>query len=154
MAPACVGQVPADTSPTKAKRPFKPLKIHAILRSARNRAQSDCHSEGPDSDVSREDDDVDGEVDTGLTDYEQRGWAAAKKPPIRSAIRARTYGLCHSGQEDEDSGAEGPRGSRVVNKRSSGVSHHFKKQTAVSPSQLNVRNSICLLTHLLHIKDH
>ena len=132
VAPACAAPGPADTSPTKAKRPFKPLRIQAMWRGA----QPDSHSEGPDSDDSREEEEGD-------------GGAAAKKPPMRSAIRARTYGLCHSGQEEEEEEEEEeePRGSRDVNKRSRGASRPFKKQTAVSPGQLNVRQAACHPAH-------
>lgn len=151
VAPACVSEVSvaktaAGTSPKPAKRLFKPPKIHAILRNARNRAQPDCHSEGHDSDFSREDDDIDGEMDTVLADYEERGWASVKKPPPKkTAFRSKTYGLCHSSQDDEDSGSEEPRGSRVVNKRSNDAFPNFKKHTPASPSQLNVRTFICLI---------
>ncbi|XP_030247997.1 uncharacterized protein LOC115566314 [Sparus aurata] len=148
VAPACVSEVNATKTAaagTSAKQdgssPFKPIKIHAILRNARNRAQPDCHSEGHDSDFSREDDDIDGELDTVLADEEERGGAEVKKsPPKKTVVRSKTYGLCHFRQEDEeDLSSEEPRGShggdRVVNKRSNDAFTHFKKHTPASPSQ-------------------
>nr|XP_046269416.1 uncharacterized protein LOC124072233 [Scatophagus argus] len=146
VAPACVSEVnmtntAAGTTAKRDNRPFKPIKIHAILRNARNRAHPDCHSEGHDSDFSREDDDIDGELDTVLADYEERGGAAVKKnPPKKTVIRSKTYGLCHFSQEDdEESSSEEPRGpdggSRVVNKRSNDAFTHFKKHTPAPPSQ-------------------
>lgn len=151
VAPACasdvtVAKTAAGTSPEQVKRPLKPSKIHAILRNARNRAQPDCHSEGHDSDLSREDDDIDGEMNTVLADYEKRGWASAKKsPPKKTAVRSKTYGLCHSSQEDEDSGSEEPRGSTVVNKRSNDAFPHLKKRAPASPSPLSVRTFIFIV---------
>lgn len=152
VAPACVSEVNATKTAaagTSAKQdgssPFKPIKIHAILRNARNRAQPDCHSEGHDSDFSREDDDIDGELDTVLADEEERGGAEVKKsPPKKTVVRSKTYGLCHFRQEDEeDLSSEEPRGShggdRVVNKRSNDAFTHFKKHTPASPSQHSVR---------------
>ncbi|XP_068573938.1 uncharacterized protein [Cebidichthys violaceus] len=133
VAPACVSEVNVTQTtagvayPKQDSRPFKPLKIHAILR---NRAQPDCHSEGHDSDFSREDDDIDEEMDTFLTDCKVRGRATAKtNHPKKTVIRSKTYGLCHFSQEDDEdlssaprSRAEEPRGShggsRDVNKRS------------------------------------
>ncbi|XP_029317254.1 uncharacterized protein LOC115027863 [Cottoperca gobio] len=147
VAPACVSDVNATktaagvTSPKQDSRPFKPLKSHAILRNARNRAQPECHSEGHDSDFSREDDDIDGEMDTVLADYEERGRSSVKtNPPKKTAIRSKTYGLCHFSQEDDkDFSSEEPRGSQCgsgdVNKRSSDAFTHFKKQTPAYPSQ-------------------
>ncbi|XP_070835647.1 uncharacterized protein [Chaetodon trifascialis] len=146
VAPACVSEVnvsktAAGTSPKQDHRPFKPLKIHAILRNARNRAQPDCHSEGHDSDFSREDDDIDGELDTVLADYEEReGDTVKKTPPKKTVIRSKTYGLCHFSQEDEeDFSAKEPRGSnggsRGVNKRSNDAFTHFKRHTPAPPSQ-------------------
>ncbi|XP_070698717.1 uncharacterized protein [Pempheris klunzingeri] len=145
VAPACVTEVTetdAGTSPKQDSRAFKPLKIHAILRTARNRAQPDCHSEGHDSDFSREDDDMDGELDTVLADYEERGRASVKKAPTKKTVtRSKTYGLCHfSQEEDEDfSSAPEPRGSHggatVVNKRIDDAFTHFKKHTPACPSQ-------------------
>ncbi|XP_037603100.1 uncharacterized protein LOC119474870 [Sebastes umbrosus] len=139
VAPACVSEVnvtKTTASPKQDSRPFKPLKIHAaILRNARNRAQpADCHSEGHDSDFSREDDDIiiDGDMDTVLQEYEERGRASVKKdPPKKTVIRSKTYGLCHFSQEDdEDCSSEEPRGShggsRDVNKRSNDA---FTKHT-------------------------
>ncbi|TKS86737.1 hypothetical protein D9C73_020856 [Collichthys lucidus] len=141
VAPACVSEVnvtktTVSTSPKQDSRPFKPLKIHTILRNARNRAQPDCHSEGHDSDFSREDDDIDGELDTVLADYEDRGRASVKKnPPKKTVIRSKTYGLCHFSREDEEDSEE-PRGSnggaRVVN---NDAFTHLKKHTPVCPSQ-------------------
>lgn len=148
VAPACasdvtVAKAAAGTSPKQVNRPLKPSKIHAILRNARNRAQPDCHSEGHDSDFSREDDDMDGEVNTVLADDETRGWASAKKsPPKKTAIRSRTYGLCHSGQEDEDPSSEEPK---VVNKRSNDAFPHLKKHTPAAPSPLSVRTFVFII---------
>uniref|UniRef100_UPI0037E7154A uncharacterized protein n=1 Tax=Semicossyphus pulcher TaxID=241346 RepID=UPI0037E7154A len=157
VAPACVSEVnvikTAGTSPKQDSRPFKPLKIHAILRNARNRAQPDSHSEGHDSDFSREDDDIDAELDTVLAEYEERDRASVKKnPPKKAVIRSKTYGLCNFSQDDEEefssaprpraSGTdEGPRcshgGSRDVNKRSNNAFINFKKHTPASPNQQN-----------------
>lgn len=155
VAPACVSEVnvtktAVGTSPKQDSRPFKPLKIHAILRNARNRAQPDCHSEGHDSDFSREDDDIDGELDTVLADYEERGRASVKKnPPKKTVVRSKTYGLCHFSQEDDEDLSSAPRpraveprgshgGSRDVNKRSNDAFTHFKKHTPACPSQHSV----------------
>lgn len=149
VAPACVSELNVTkttagvTSPKQDSRPFKPLKIHAILRNARNRAQPDCHSEGQDSDFSREDEDIDRELDTVLADYEERGRASVKmNPPKKTVIRSRTYGLCHFNREDDEdinsaglSRAEEPRGShggsRDVNKRSNNAFTHSQKHTPV-----------------------
>ncbi|KAI3367616.1 hypothetical protein L3Q82_026462 [Scortum barcoo] len=152
VAPACVSEVnvtksAVGTSPKQDSRPFKPLKIHAILRNARNRAQPDCHSEGHDSDFSREDEDIDGELHTGLSDYEERGRASVKKnPPKKAVVRSRTYGLCHFSQEEDEDLSSAPRpraaeprgshsGSRDVNKRSNDAFTLFKKHTPACPSQ-------------------
>ncbi|XP_018519243.1 uncharacterized protein LOC108875068 [Lates calcarifer] len=160
VAPACVSEVnvtkPAAgvTSPKQDSRPFKPLKIHAILRNARNRAQPDCHSEGHDSDFSGEDDDIDGELDTVLADYEERERVSVKKtPPKRTFMKSKTYGLCHFSREDtEDEFSSAPRlrasgraeeprgshgGSRGVNKTSNDAFTHFKNHTTPCPSQHN-----------------
>lgn len=159
VAPECVSEVNVTktvvgTSPKQDSRPFKPLKIHAILRNARNRAQPDCHSEGHDSDFSREDDDIDGELDTVLADYEERGRASVKKnPPKKTVVRSKTYGLCHFSQEDDEDLSSAPRpraveprgshrGSRDVNKRSNDAFTHFKKHTSACPSQHSVRTFI------------
>ncbi|XP_010795879.1 uncharacterized protein isoform X1 [Notothenia coriiceps] len=134
VAPACVGEVKGtkstsgETSPKQESRPFKPLKIQSILRNARNRAQPECHSEGHDSDFSREEDDIDGEMDTVIAGYEEREKTSVKKtPPKKIVIRSKTYGLCPFSQEDEeDFSSEEPRGSHGgsgdVNKRSSDAS--------------------------------
>ncbi|XP_045918446.1 uncharacterized protein LOC123978886 [Micropterus dolomieu] len=148
VAPVCVSEVnvtktAAGTSPEQDSSPFKPLKIHAILRNARNRAQPDCHSEGHDSDFSREDDDIDGELDTVLADYEERGRVSVKKhPPKKTDIRSKTYGLCNFSKDDDEdlsSRAEEPRGShdvsRDVNKRGNDAFTQFKKHTHACPSQ-------------------
>ncbi|KAA8582078.1 uncharacterized protein LOC116670446 [Etheostoma spectabile] len=152
VAPACVSEVNVTkttggvTSPKQDSRPFKPLKIHAILRNTRNRAQPDCHSEGHDSDFSREDDDIDGEMDTVLSDYEERRRVSVKtNPPKKTIVRSKTYGLCYFSQEDEDfssaprSRGEEPRGShggsRDVNKMSNDAFTHNKKHTPACPSQ-------------------
>ncbi|XP_078133918.1 uncharacterized protein LOC144535364 [Sander vitreus] len=153
VAPACGSEVNVTkttggvTSPKQDSRPFKPLKIHAILGNARNRAQPDCHSEGHDSDFSREDDDIDGEMDTVLADYEERGRASVKtNPPKKTIVRSKTYGLCHFGREDDEdfssaprSRAEEPRGShggsRDVNKMSNDAFTRSKKHTPACPSQ-------------------
>ncbi|KAM6917786.1 uncharacterized protein PEZ65_013540 isoform 1-T1 [Lycodopsis pacificus] len=156
VAPACVSEVNVTqttagvTYPKQDSRPFKPLKIHAILRNARNRAQPDCHSEGHDSDFSREDDDIDGEMDTFLTDCKERGRATVKtNHPKKTVIRSKTYGLCHFSQEDDEdlssaprSRAEEPRGShggsRDVNKRSGDA------LTPACPSQCSSSSQGCL----------
>lgn len=155
VAPACVSEAnvtkTACSSVTLPKqqsvRPFKPLKLHALLRNRRNRAQPpDCHSEGHDSDFSWEDDD--GEVDTVPADREER----ERPPPKKTFMKSRTYGLCHLSREDAEDdfgsapqlrasrGAEEPRGSgggsRGVNKRSNDAFIHVKK-----PSVHNVRTS-------------
>lgn len=162
VAPACVSEVNVTktvagvTSPKQESRSFKPLKIHTILRNARNRAQPDCHSEGHDSEFSGEDDDINGELDTVEADYEERERAAVKKHPSKKTfIRSKTYGLCHFSREDADEDfssaprlkatgtAEETRGShcgtRDVNKRSNDAFTHFKKHTPPGPSQHNVR---------------
>ncbi|XP_041668121.1 uncharacterized protein LOC121525957 [Cheilinus undulatus] len=156
VAPACVSEVNVvktnATSPKQDNSAFKPLKIHAILRNARNRAHPDSHSEGHDSDFSREEDDIDAELDTVLADYEERDRASAKKnPPKKAVIRSKTYGLCHFSQEDEEelrpaprpraSGGDEPRGSRGesrdVNKRSNDAFTPCRKNTPASPTQPN-----------------
>lgn len=161
VAPACVSEVNVTktassnvTSPKQESRPFKPLKIHAILRNTRNRARSpDCHSEGHDSDFSGEDDD--GEVDTVLADYGERERVSVKNPsPKKTFMKSRTYGLCHLSREDaeddfgsapqlrESGRVEEPRGSGGgsgdVNKRSNDAFTHFKKHTADCSSLPNV----------------
>lgn len=145
VAPACVGEVnaaktAAGAAPKQDSGPFKPLKIHAILRNTRNRARPDRHSEGRDSDLSREDEDVDGELDTVLAECEERG-GAKKNPPKKAVVRSRTYGLCHfSQEEDEDVSCAAPRGcshsgSGDVNKTSSDAFTLFQKHTPAGPSQ-------------------
>ncbi|XP_022054674.1 uncharacterized protein LOC110954446 isoform X2 [Acanthochromis polyacanthus] len=150
VAPACVSEVKVTktgsgvTSSKQDSHPFKPLKIHTILRSARNRAQPDCHSEGHDSNFSGEEDDIDGELDTVLADYEERERDSGKKTPAKKTfIRSKTYGLCHFSREDAEeelSGrAEEPRvshcASRDVNKRSNSAFTHVKKHTSGCPTQ-------------------
>lgn len=158
VAPADVSEVivakKAVPAPKQDTHAFKPLKIHAILRNARNRAQPDSHSEGHDSDFSREDENIDAELDTVLAEYEERERASVKKsPPKKAVIRSKTYGLCHFGQEDEEDfssaprplesgGDTGPRGSHGgsvdVNKRSNDAFTHFTKHPPASPSLKNV----------------
>ncbi|XP_022606372.1 uncharacterized protein LOC111225648 [Seriola dumerili] len=160
VAPACVSEVNVTkttagvTSPKQDSHPFKPLKIHATLRNARNRARPDCHSEGHDSDFSGEDDDVDGELDTVLKDYEELERLSVKKNITKkSFMKAKTYGLCHFSREDtEDDVSSAPRsrasgraeeprgshgGSRDVNKRSNDAFTHLKNHTPVRPSPHN-----------------
>lgn len=144
---APVIEVSVAKTASRINCPFKPPKIHAILRNARNRTQPRRHSERRDSDFSREDDGIDGDMDTAVADEQEQSWASAKKPPPkRSAFRSKTYGLCHSSQEDEESGSEEPRGSRDVNKGDRDASPHFKKQTAAPSSQLRVRIFIPLIS--------
>lgn len=150
VAPACVSEVTNTgtgvTSPKPDSRPFKPLKIHTILRNARNRAQPDCHSEGHDSDFSGEDDDIDAELDTVLADYEERERASVKKPPPKKTfIRSKTYGLCHFSQEDteDDFSSAAPRVSHGVNKRSDPAFTQMKKHT---PATQNNSSSQGFLT--------
>ncbi|XP_029983292.1 uncharacterized protein LOC115414196 [Sphaeramia orbicularis] len=155
VAPACVSEVTvaktaARVTATKhSGGPFRPLKIQTILRTARNRAQPDRHSEGNDSECSGEDDDIDGELDTVMANYEERERASVKKPPSKKTfIRSRTYGLCHFGREDTDedfssetrireSGSTEPRGSHRgdVNKRGYDAFSHFKKHTPLCPNE-------------------
>ncbi|CAN9502362.1 unnamed protein product [Ophioblennius macclurei] len=147
VAPACASEVSVTKTTTGVASPkqdtlFKPLKIHAILRSARNRAQPDCHSEGQDSDFSGEDDDVDAELDTVLADYEERGErvSAKKTPTKKSFMRSRTYGLCHFGGGDaEDERAAEPRvrhgGAADVNKKSKSTFTHSEKHPSPCPEQ-------------------
>ncbi|XP_039992429.1 uncharacterized protein LOC120795043 [Xiphias gladius] len=160
VAPACVSEVSATktaagvTSPKPDRRPFKPLKIHAILRNARNRAPPDSHSEGHDSEFSGEDDDTNAELDTVIADYEERERVSVKKtPPKKTSMKSKTYGLCHFSREDAEEDfspaprlraaarAEEPRGShggsRDVNKRSNDAFTHFKNHTPACPSQHN-----------------
>ncbi|XP_034419454.1 uncharacterized protein LOC117751631 [Cyclopterus lumpus] len=152
VAPACVSEVKvtkttAGVTPSEQdSRPFKPLQIHAMLRNARNRAQPDCHSEGHDSDCSREDDDIEGEMDTFLTDCKERGKAATRRPK-KTALRSKTYGLCrHFSQEDDEDLGSAPRspveeprgGSGDVNKRSG------DSFTPVCPSQRSSSSRGCL----------
>lgn len=149
VAPACVSEVNVTktgsgvSSPKQDSRSFKPLKIHTILRSARNRAQPDCHSEGHDSNFSGEEDDIDGELDTVLADYEERQRDSVKKTPAKKTfVRSKTYGLCHFSQEDaEEEFISAPRvshgASRDVNKRSNSAFTHVKKHTSGSPTQHN-----------------
>ncbi|CAB1461129.1 unnamed protein product [Pleuronectes platessa] len=163
VAPACVSEVNVTKttagvpSPKQDSRIFKPLKIHAVLRNARNRAQSDCHSQGPDSDFSGEDEDIDAELDTVLADYEERERTTAKKPPPKKTfVKSKTYGLCHLGGEDTEDevssaprlsasgGSEEPRvprgGAEDVNKRSKDAFTHLKTHT-VGTSQNNSSSS-------------
>ncbi|KAM7376010.1 hypothetical protein PAMP_005762 [Pampus punctatissimus] len=150
VAPACVSEVNVTktdagvTLPKQDSRSFKPLKIHNVLRNARNRAQPECHSEGHDSEFSGEDDDIDAELDTVLADYEEREKASVKKQPSKKTfIRSKTYGLCHFSREEPDEAgtAEEPRGSqdgtRDVNKRSNDAFTHLQKHTPPGPGQHN-----------------
>lgn len=147
VAPACVSEVnvtktAVGNSSKQNHRSFRPLKIHAVLRNARHRAQPGCHSEGQDSDLSREDDDIDAELDTVVADYNDRGRVSAKKTvPKKTVIRSKTYGLCHIGQEDEeDFSSEEPRGSNggVVNKRSNDAFIHVQKPKPAPTLQRNL----------------
>ena len=145
VAPACVTEVTkTSVGVTSVPKPDRrPFKIHALLRNARNRAQPDCHSEGHDSDFSREDEDIDGELDTVLADYEERGRESVKNnPPKKTVIKSKTYGLCHFSREDEEDPEE-PRGShggsRHVNKTSKDAFTHSKKHTPACHSQHSVR---------------
>ncbi|XP_020482093.1 uncharacterized protein [Labrus bergylta] len=136
VAPACVSEVnvakAAGASPKQDSRAFKPLKIHGILRNARNRAQPDSHSEGHDSDFSREDDDVDAELDTVLADDDERDRASVKRDlPKKAAMRSKTYGLCHFRQDDEEEDLS----PKDVNKRSNDAVTHFRKNTPASACQ-------------------
>ncbi|KAF7656631.1 hypothetical protein LDENG_00038680 [Lucifuga dentata] len=142
VAPACVNEVnvtktTASVTPRKQdSRSFKPLKIHAILRNARNRAQPDCHSEGHDSEFSAEEADIDGGLGTVLVDYKEQGRNSEQKTqPKKFFIRSKTYGLCHFSR----GGAEEPRGSHRgcgdVNKMSNSAFSHFNKHTPPCPSQ-------------------
>ncbi|XP_029900737.1 uncharacterized protein LOC115354482 [Myripristis murdjan] len=149
VAPACVGAVSVtNREPTKqAGHSIKPLKFRAILRSSRNGAQADCHSEGHDSELSAEEDDTDAGLDHVLADYEDQGRAPKRKnPPKKSFLRSRTYGLCNFSRVHTDDDftpapdtAEEPRGSHGgpghVNKRSNAVFIHFKKLTPPCPNQ-------------------
>lgn len=165
VAPACVSEVNATktaagvTSAKQDSRPFKPLKIHAILANARNRAPTDCHSEGHDSDFSAEDDDVDGELDTALKDYDEL--SMKKNGPKKTFMKNRSYGLCHFSREDTEDElgsaprarapgrAEGPRGSHggSINKRRRDDA--FTHSTALRPSQQNVRILIILFAFII-----
>ena len=146
----------SEVSVTKNSSQFKPLETHTILRNARNSARPDCHREGHDSPLSREDDDVDGELDTVLEDYGDRERASVQKTPQkRSFIKSRKYGLCHFSREDKEddvscappgraSGrAEEPRVPRGVtkdvNKRSNPTFKHLKQHTPAFTKQYNVR---------------
>lgn len=174
VAPARVSEVNVNkagidvTSPQKHSRPFKPLKIHAILRNVRNRAQPDCHSEGQDSDFSGNEEDVDGELDAVMSDCEQRGSVSVKKsPPKKTFIRSKTYGLCHFSQEETDDdlsaapelrasgGDPEPRAahtvSRGVNKRGNCAFTHLKKHTSACPTEHNVRTFMFLLSGCLTV---
>ncbi|XP_029973294.1 uncharacterized protein LOC115407075 isoform X2 [Salarias fasciatus] len=151
VAPACASEASVAktgsgvASPKRDTTLFKPLKIHAILRSARNRAQPDCHSEGQESDLSAEDEDVDGELDTVLEDYGERGERVSvkKTPTKKSFMRSRTYGLCHfgggggggGGGGEEERAAE-PRvqhsGTAGVNKKNK---THSEEHTSPCPKQ-------------------
>ncbi|XP_060938132.1 uncharacterized protein LOC133014935 [Limanda limanda] len=147
VAPACVSEVNGTKTttggvpyPKQDSRMFEPLKINAVLRNARNRAQPDCHSQGPDSDLSGEDEDIDAELDTVLADYEERERTTEKKqPPKKTVVKSKTYGLCHLGREDAEDEvtgrAEEPRvprgGSEDVNKRSKEA---FTRQSSSSSS--------------------
>lgn len=154
VAPACVSEIRATkpgSSVSSPKHPvglFKPLKIHTILRNSR--AQPDCHSEGHDSDFSGEDEDVDGELDTVLADYEETRAETApgkKTPPKKTFMRSKTYGLCHFSREDpeeevssapgltEDEPRVSVRGRRDVNKRNNPAFTHQKTHTSASPTQ-------------------
>lgn len=146
VAPACASEVSvlktsASVAPPKQDTTlFKPLKIHAILRSARNCAQSDCHSEGQDSDFSGEDDDVDGELDTVLADYEERGERVSvkKTPTKKSFMRSRTYGLCHFGAGDsEDMPREQHNMTTYVNNKTKSAFTHSEKHTSSCQKQRN-----------------
>ncbi|XP_069008571.1 uncharacterized protein [Embiotoca jacksoni] len=172
VAPACVSDVNVTKtgtdiiSPKQDSCPFKPLKIHTTLRNARNRAPPDCHSEGHDSNVSGEDEDIDGELDTVLANYEERERASVKKtPPKKTFARSRTYGLCHFSQEDtEDDSSSASRLQaagraeetcvshcvpRDENKRSNSAFTQLKKTTPACPTQHNSTSQAFLTTGAL-----
>ncbi|XP_076013918.1 uncharacterized protein LOC143006380 [Genypterus blacodes] len=152
VAPACVSEVSlskaaASSSSSSSRvasskrdnRAFKPLHIHAILRNARNRAQPDCHSEGHDSELSAEDEDMDRGLDTVLTDYEERERSnESKTHPKRFFVRSKTYGLCHLRRGD----AEEPRGD--VNKMSDAAFNHLDKHTPPCTSQHSAFGPSCV----------
>lgn len=112
VAPARVDQVTSfKTSSKPLDRPLQAPKIHAVLRNARgNCAPPDRRSEGRDSGSSGEDDD-------GGRDAvpERREWVSARKVTARKS--SKTYGLCHSRRDEEDSGPEEPPAPRGANKR-------------------------------------
>ncbi|XP_072221693.1 uncharacterized protein [Leuresthes tenuis] len=133
---------------------FKPLENHTILR---NSARPDCHREGHDSPLSREDDDVDGELDTVLEDYGNRERASVEKTPQkRSFVKSRKYGLCHFNREDtEDDVSSAPSGraeeprvprgvTKDVNKRSNPAFTRLKQHTPAFTKQHNPSSQSCL----------
>ncbi|XP_075874165.1 uncharacterized protein LOC142883292 isoform X1 [Nelusetta ayraudi] len=125
----------SGTSRGKRVAPARVSEAHAILRvSARHRAQQpECRGDGRDPERSSRDDDdaaIEADADTAVADEQEQSWACVKKSPSNQKKKkvvkkkeeekkkkSRTYGLCRSRQEDEESGAEEPRGSRDVNKR-------------------------------------
>lgn len=145
----------SGTSRGKRVAPARVSEAHAILRvSARHRAQQpECRGDGRDPERSSRDDDddaaIEADADTAVADEQEQSWACVKKSPSNQKKKkvvkkkkeekekkSRTYGLCRSRQEDEESGAEEPRGSRVVNKR---AFLQVGKQTAAPSGHLTVR---------------
>ncbi|XP_041828727.1 uncharacterized protein LOC121631745 [Melanotaenia boesemani] len=154
VAPVCVSEVNVTKTASKVasskqdSNSFKPLKIQSVLRNARIRAQPECHSEGHDSELSGEDDDIHGELDTVLADYEEREKASVKKTSQKKTfIKSKTYGLCHLNQEDtegDDSSASRLRAEeprvfhcvpKDVNKRSNSAFTRLRQHTIQSSNQ-------------------
>lgn len=143
----------SGTSRGKRVAPARVSEAHAISRvKARNRSQQEQQSRDPDrsssSSSSREDGDaIEGEADTAAADEQEQSWACVKRSPSsqkkkKKAVKknknkmSRSYGLCRSRQEDEESSAEEPRGSRDVNKR---AFLHVRKQRAAPSGHMTVR---------------
>lgn len=106
VAPACVTEITVSNrdenkihSLTEDQRSFHPVKIPPFsnISQSQNRAQSDCHSEGHDSDFSADEDDLDEELGRVLAEYESpKGiFSKGKVSPKKSFIRSKTYGFCN-----------------------------------------------------------
>lgn len=134
VAPECESEMNASTGVTSPKHsaPFRPLKIPTLLRSARNRAHQDGHSE--DSERSVEEEDTEQDV--------------AKKASVKktTTVRSRTYGLCHFNSEDTDEDMGSYHQGRASTELCGGQDINTKGYTrAVLFPRRNRVSTVCLL---------
>ncbi|MGH0134842.1 UNVERIFIED_CONTAM: hypothetical protein FKN15_011628 [Acipenser sinensis] len=96
-----------DCDPKEEKRLYKSYKIQQLsdFSKSSNRSGLGCHSEGHDSDFSIDDDedDIEGELDRVLAEYESRDFYSSRKHQNNSFLRSNTYSFCNSRQVYKES---------------------------------------------------